>query len=292
MKGGTCPEAMRAQIIDIQDICTYIYGKGTVMSYRSTPAYLRIAEDLKEKITTDQYGVGGLIPPEQKLQEQYSTSRTTIRNAIDVLEKEGLLSRKQGRGTVVVSRYAVQQLKYISCFTDALHEKGIKTETGLINIRRIPANSIAAGKLQIPINSFIYLMQRTKLAEGRVFGFLNTRVVAELVPDLERHADLIREEGFYETLEKIYKLEIHTAVETISVHMSSDFENEIFEIDGSVPLFQNERITKLNNGRIFEYATTYVRTENFEYRVALQGRRKPESGSLDRQEYSHQPAAL
>lgn len=262
------------------------------MAYKRTPAYLRIAEDLRGKITTNQYEVGALIPPEQKLQEQYSASRTTIRNAIDVLESEGLISRKQGRGTVVVSRYAVQQLKYISCFTDALHEKGIKTETGMINIRKITPNPVIASRLQIPTSSFIYAMQRTKLAEGKVFGFLNTRIVAEIVPDLDKYSDSIRENGFYETLERIYKLEIHSAVETISVHMSSVFENEIFEIDEFVPLFQNERTTKLSNGRIFEYVTTYVRTENFEYRVALQGRKKPDSSSMDRTEENHQPVSL
>jgi GntR family transcriptional regulator len=254
------------------------------MAYKSNSVYSTIAKDLREKIATNQFEVGALIPTEQRLQEQYSASRTTIRAAIEVLQKEGLLSRKQGRGTVVVSKQAVQQLQHISCFTEALHEKGIRTETGLITIRKVAANPIVAGKLQIPSGTTIYAMQRTKLADGKVFGFLNTRVVADFVPDLDKYAEQIREQGFYETLESVYKLEIQSAVETISVHMSSAFENEVFEMVESVPLFQNERVTMLSSGKIFEYVTTYVRTENFEYRVVLQGRKKRENASANKVE--------
>jgi len=44
---------------------------------------------------------GDQLPPERELSETYSASRSTIRKALDELEKMGLLSRKVGSGTFV-----------------------------------------------------------------------------------------------------------------------------------------------------------------------------------------------
>jgi GntR family transcriptional regulator len=235
--------------------------------------YKRILEDLKQRIVSDEYRLGSLLPTEQKLQEAYSTSRTTIRNAIKILETEGLVSRQQGRGTILISRPTTQRLNNISSFSETLREKGLRAETGLLTVRMGKPNPLAAKRLEVPEDRLIYTIQRTKLVDGKVIGFLNNRILSDIVPDLDTHTEYLREHGLYETLESIYGLELLSAIETISVHMSSHFENDVFEVNEPIPLFHIERITKLKDGRIFEYVTTHVRTEYFEYRVVLNSRK-------------------
>lgn len=244
------------------------------MPLKNIPIYQRVLEDLKQRIISDEYRPGDLLPTEQALQKAYSTSRTTIRNAIRILETEGFVSRQQGRGTVLVSRSATQQLNYISSFSETLREKGLRAETGLLSIRKSKPNPLTAKKLEVSEESLVYTIQRTKLVDSKVIGFLNNRILADIVPNLEIYIDYLREHGLYETLESIYELEFLNAIETISVHMSTYSENDIFEVSEPIPLFHNERITRLKDGRLFEYVTTYVRTENFEYRVVLNGRKK------------------
>jgi GntR family transcriptional regulator len=241
---------------------------------KNMPIYKRIAEDIRRRIFSNDFKENGLLPTEQELQQTYEASRTTIRSAVGLLEVEGLVSRQQGRGTAIVSRPATQQMNSISSFSEALSEQGLHPTTGLLHIRKIRPSAIAARKLEISEDTSIYVVQRTKLVEGTVVGYLNNRIVADIVPDLERHDDDLRRHGLYEVLESTYHLEFLNAIETISVHMSALLENDIFEVDESIPLFCSERITRLGDGRAFEYVTTHVRAENFTYRVVLNGRRE------------------
>jgi DNA-binding GntR family transcriptional regulator len=68
------------------------------------PRYLALAETLSEGIRSEQYPVGGLLPTEAELCEQYGVSRHTVREAIRKLRDLGLVSRHQGIGTRVENR--------------------------------------------------------------------------------------------------------------------------------------------------------------------------------------------
>ena len=67
------------------------------MSIDQIPIYLKISNILKEEILNGVYQVGELLPTENELEKKYVTSRTTIRNALGLLEREGLVVRRQGR---------------------------------------------------------------------------------------------------------------------------------------------------------------------------------------------------
>ena len=67
----------------------------------STPLYQQVANDLKTTIENGIYRVGQKIPPEPELSQLYSVSRITVRKAIELLVEDGLLSKRQGKGTFV-----------------------------------------------------------------------------------------------------------------------------------------------------------------------------------------------
>ena len=64
-------------------------------------AYLQIENDIKNKINSREYLPGSFLPTEKELMRIYDVSRTTIRKAADLLEKEGMIERKRGYGTKV-----------------------------------------------------------------------------------------------------------------------------------------------------------------------------------------------
>ncbi len=67
------------------------------------PLYRRLAGKLRDSITDGEFAVGTLLPTEQELCDKYSTSRFTVREALRLLMEEGFVTRRQGRGTEVVS---------------------------------------------------------------------------------------------------------------------------------------------------------------------------------------------
>ncbi|MCP5096625.1 MAG: GntR family transcriptional regulator [Chloroflexi bacterium] len=70
--------------------------------YDLLPVYMRVAEDLRSKLGTQGFEFGLYLPGEHEIATQYNLSRGTIRRALGILEKEGLLSRQPGRGTLIL----------------------------------------------------------------------------------------------------------------------------------------------------------------------------------------------
>lgn len=75
----------------------------------AVPAYLLIAADLRSKIEAGKMRPGAQLPPEKNLQDEYGklsgvVSRNTVRSAIEMLVREGLLEKRRGQGTFIVGK--------------------------------------------------------------------------------------------------------------------------------------------------------------------------------------------
>ena len=81
--------------IQDQSSADQILRRGTL------PIYLQVAGVLRRNIETGRLRPGDIIQSLDRLAEEYGISRVTARQAITVLEEEGLIWRKQGKGTFV-----------------------------------------------------------------------------------------------------------------------------------------------------------------------------------------------
>lgn len=68
------------------------------------PLYVQIADLLKKDIENGVFKQTGRIPTEGALAEQYQVSRITVRKAVEELVGQGLVEKKQGKGTFVTSQ--------------------------------------------------------------------------------------------------------------------------------------------------------------------------------------------
>ena len=76
----------------------------TAMEHNSViPLYAQIVEYLRKDIAANVFGRNGRIPTEAELSEKYGVSRITVRRAVDELVSQGLVEKKQGKGTFVTA---------------------------------------------------------------------------------------------------------------------------------------------------------------------------------------------
>lgn len=71
---------------------------------RHMPLYVQVASALRRQIATGQWQPGQQISTLEELEREYKVARVTVRQAIALLQKEGLLHRQQGRGTFVADK--------------------------------------------------------------------------------------------------------------------------------------------------------------------------------------------
>lgn len=64
--------------------------------------YSNLARDLHTAISLGTYKPGTMLPGEHELAAAHSVSRQTVRAALNVLERDGLVERRRGAGTVVL----------------------------------------------------------------------------------------------------------------------------------------------------------------------------------------------
>jgi GntR family transcriptional regulator len=238
------------------------------------PLYAKISRILKEEIASGFYKVGDLLPSEEELERRFGASRTTIRNALGELEREGLVLRRRGKGTIVQEPKAAQNMNVISSFTETLREKGVQVGTGIVTIELIPAPPRVLAALGLEKGEKVYLVQRTRLANGVPIAFMTNYLLARVVPGLEGKKEALREVGLYQLLEEEYGLVLKRAVETIEAYLSGSLEADILQIPEKVPLFHTVRITYLEDGTPFEMVISIIRADKYEYRVYLEGRPK------------------
>lgn len=238
------------------------------------PLYSKIYRTLKGEIESGVYKVGDFLPPEDELEKRFGASRTTIRNALSELERDGLILRRRGKGTIVQEPKTAQNMNFISSFTETLQEKGIQVGTGIVTIELIPAPPKVLAALNLEKGEKVYLVQRTRLANGVPIAFMTNYLLARVVPGLEEKKEALRRLGLYQLLEKEYGLVLKRAVETIEAYLSGPLEADILQIPEKVPLFHTVRITYLEDGTPFEMVISIIRADRYEYKVYLEGRPK------------------
>ncbi|WP_040767941.1 FadR/GntR family transcriptional regulator [Tsukamurella sp. 1534] len=101
----------------------------------------QVTEQLRGEIVSGRWPVGGRIPTETELRELTGTARNTVREAVQALVHAGMLERRQGSGTYVLSACATSTLgDYFSAARDTdlleLREALEVTAAGLAAERR------------------------------------------------------------------------------------------------------------------------------------------------------------
>lgn len=66
--------------------------------------YAQLAKSLRASIAAGEYHSTNRLPTEQQLMQQFGVSRQTVRNALEILTREGLIQRRQGSGTVILEQ--------------------------------------------------------------------------------------------------------------------------------------------------------------------------------------------
>src|SRR6516165_12267585 len=98
-----------------------------------TPIYLQIAESIGSLLASGALPPGYVLPPERLLCEQFGISRMTLRQAMSLLDREGLIDSRRGIGTVVRPSRLRKQEQELRSFSEEIRERGGRPESRMIS---------------------------------------------------------------------------------------------------------------------------------------------------------------
>ena len=126
--------------------------------------YLQVAQALKEEILNGVHLVGARLPTEASLRERFGVSRHTVREALRLLREDGLVSSRQGAGTVVIpARSAAAGAHHVMSINDLVDwASGMRFEIESIHNVEISKTlavltGLPAGEEWLEVSGFRYL---------------------------------------------------------------------------------------------------------------------------------------
>ena len=232
----------------------------------SMPLYSQVKEILIHDIKTGKYPVNEMIPSETELQEMFGVSRPTIRYAIDSLVSEGYVIKERPKGTRVLAPKIIENLNKITGFTQEMKERNIQYSIEKVEIQKILANDEICSKLEIPLNSTVFLLHRVYYIENEPLASINDYLPLEL--DLSMDSNIYKD-SLYKYLEEKKNIIISQVHEDIQVGYADKSLAEELKMKNSDALLKRTRLSRDQNNRIIEYVVTHYRPDKYMYSVSF-----------------------
>lgn len=227
-----------------------------------SPLYQQLMTRLKNDIMAGVYPSGARIPSEQLLCETYGVSRVTVRKAMLDLVQEGLLIRRQGKGTFVADERIQRDLKQITSFSEACRQTGHTVTTKVVSAMLEEATQEDREKLGVPEGSKVVEITRVRLCDGEP-------VMLEVNRFPERYAFLIAERpdgSLYEILQRRGIIP-STATHDISLgHATPTASKYLNTAAGDALLLLDEYVLD-QQGEPLHLSRQWIRGDKFTFRI-------------------------
>jgi len=125
--------------------------------------------ELLDEIRRGKYLIDSRLPNEENLAKELGVSRNTLREALRVLEANGIVEKKQGLGTYVRGESSPKVkpgLEVLFRVTDAILELGMVPGTSEIEIENSFADARVAAKLGVDEGTPVNQSRRVRTADG------------------------------------------------------------------------------------------------------------------------------
>lgn len=228
--------------------------------------YEQICDRLRQ-LLRDHVEPGGQVPTEESLTQQFGVSRSTVRKAVQRLVDEGVLVRRQGKGTFVArpTPKIIHSIDRLAPFLETFRKVGEDIHTEITQFEWIDPPTLVdeLRDWDRPVLRF----ERRYVSRGVPHAI--TRI---LVPNAIGRR-LTREEvdarPLYELLQGKLGLALAQTHFLVSCRQPDAHVSEALEISQSSFLLVLERITRDLQGRPLEMTTHLLRPDVYQLSVEL-----------------------
>jgi len=249
-----------------------------VDKHDDAPAYVQIAEAIKTMLRDGSIPAGAAMPPERVLAQRFGVSRMTMRQANDLLERDGLIERQPGRGTFAVQNRIIKQEQETRSFSEEIRSRGGVPSSRLVSFRSIPATKAIADYFGIAPGDLIYEIERVRLADGIPIALESVQIPSAICPHLERF-NLV-DHSLYQILEENYGIELARSEEEISAAQPNAQHKRLLQLPRNTAVLHVKRRTFTTDGRSLELAATTYRGDLYTARVNSTRQSKHKASSL------------
>lgn len=225
--------------------------------------YIQLSESLIKRIKKEMT-VDDLLPSERKLAEIYNVSRTTVRLALDYLEKKGYIAIKHGKGSFVINRHKkLINLSDMYSFTDQMKNIGKVPHTTLLNTSIVPSPN-CLNKLFSSEKQLIKLIRLRSADELPLIYEESFIPYSKFYNIADKKLD---NRALYSIFLEDYNEIIQFAQEEFSADLANKEVAKHLKIKEDAAVLQIYRTTYNSENEVIEYTDSKARPDKFNYRT-------------------------
>jgi len=225
------------------------------------PAHARIAAALRRRIEDGELALGAALPSERQLASDLGVSRMTARQALMILESEGLVRRQSPTGTIVSRRLPMR----IGSFSDEVVRSGAEPGDRLLWAKLQEAPPPACEALGLRLGDHVHAISRLRTADGDPVALETTYLSALLTPGL---LEVSLTGSLWEILRRQYNLAPRHALAALEVVTLDESSAALLEARVAAPGILLTRRTFANDGVCIEFARDIYRADRVRFEVS------------------------
>lgn len=231
------------------------------------PLYAQVKEILRERILDGTYAPHTQLPTESEMSSIFGVSRITVRQALNDLQKEGMIFKIPGKGTFVSKPKAFQELTQLEGFAEAMTRHGYEIYNRVVSHQLVPAPPHVAQLLQLPAGSAVAEIRRVRHLNREPVSLEVTYLPAAIGERL-RKEDLASRDIFL-ILENDYGIALGHPDLQIDAALADHALAAALHVDEGTPILRIERLTRTAAGMPLDFEYLYFRGDSFQYRLQI-----------------------
>lgn len=228
------------------------------------PLYIQVATLLRNRIADGHFRAGQKMPTQEELEQEFGVARVTVRQAVELLEKEGLVHRQQGRGTFVTPHMPERRWLHLTIDIDSLALSISGHVPRFLTVRNPPAPRLLAEDGEAAAG-YEYLLS-VQFRAGEPFAVASVHVERSI---FERTPEAFRSQTALPVLLEMERESIDYAQLTVVVGSASPETSERLRMPLNSPTAEARYVVRNQQGIVIYVAEVIYRGDCVRFDIGL-----------------------
>lgn len=226
------------------------------------PLYQQLAHSIKKAVDEQKLKENDKIPAENEFCKIYDLSRTTVRQALDILEKDGYIYKLRGKGSYVSTPKIYQNRSSFSKFYDDMRSLGKVPVSKIISLKIKVADAYVREKMQLEENEMLCQIKWVRYGNNEPLIYETINLNYKLVDGIEMKE--LTDKKLYDILSEEYGIKMTHGKELFYPCKLDINEAKNLGLKENDLGMKVERVV-FQGKDVVEYTTSTVRGDRFIY---------------------------
>jgi GntR family transcriptional regulator len=233
------------------------------------PLYHQLKTFIEDQIGSGEWSPGHKLWTELQFANEFMISRTTVRQAMQLLQNEGLVERIQGKGTFVGRPKIAQNLALMTTIEPWRNGPDGAAELKVLYLEKVKAPPAVASRLNLLPTDQVFELKRTVVVDNEPLVILTCWLPEALFPDFDSYFS--PERSLRNVLRVFYGVEAIRQHKEVEVTILAPQEARLLQSNPGAPALLVSYLSRSQaDGTPVEFRRMIVRGDRCKYYVEME----------------------